>query len=90
MSPSLVCISSPRGNVEERKLGAHDPGQVLAASVRVVSSTVVDGRRKVVLTRQFQGKTTDHYTFSTSNAMVPVLVASGTGPVFSYHGPKQR
>ena len=76
--------------MEERKLGAHDPGQVLATSVRVVSSTVVDGQRQVVVTREFQGKTTDHYTFSTSNSMVPVLVAGGTGPVYSYHGPKQR
>ena len=76
--------------MEERKLGAHDPGQVLAASVRVVSSTVVDGQRKVVVTREFQGKTTDHFTFSTSNSSVPVLLASGTGPTFGYHGPRQR
>ena len=33
-----------RGNIEERKLGDHDPGTLLASSVRVTSNTVVDGR----------------------------------------------
>ena len=35
---------SLRGNIEERKLGDHDPGTLLASSVRVTSNTVVDGR----------------------------------------------
>ena len=33
-----------RGNIEERKLGDHDPGTLLASSVRVTSNTAVDGR----------------------------------------------
>ena len=35
---------SLRGNIEERKLGDHDPGTLLASSVRVTSNTAVDGR----------------------------------------------
>ena len=35
---------SLRGNIEERKLGDHDPGTLLASSVRVTSNTVDDGR----------------------------------------------
>ena len=76
--------------MEERKLGDHDPGQVLSATIRVVANTVEDGRRTVVLTRGFQGKTKDHFTFTTSDSTIPVLGASGTGPTFGYHGPKQR
>ena len=38
-----------KGNVQERKLGDHDPGQVLTASIRVLSNSVVDGHRQVLL-----------------------------------------
>ena len=39
------------GKVQERKLGNHDGGSELSASVQVVSNQVVDGRRTVGLTR---------------------------------------
>ena len=51
---------------------------------------VEDGVRRVVLVRGLAGKTPDHYTFDPRVASVPVISASGTGAVFSYHGPKQR
>ena len=79
-----------RGNVEERKLGDHDPGTLLTASVRVTSNTVVDGERTVVMTREFKGKTPDHFTFDASSSEISVITASGTGPNYAYHGPKQR
>jgi len=79
-----------KGNVEERKLGDHDPGQVLSSSVRVTSNTVVDGERTVVMSREFKGKTPDHFTFDASNSEISVITASGTGPSYAYHGPKQR
>jgi len=79
-----------KGNVQERKLGDHDPGQVLAASLRVLSNSVVDGQRRVVVSRPFKGHTVDHFTFDPSTSTIPVLAASGNGPNFAYHGAKQR
>ena len=71
-------------------MGGHDPGTVLASSVRVTSNTVVDGERTVVMTREFKGKTSDHYTFDSTSSEISVITASGTGPNYAYHGPKQR
>ena len=79
-----------KGNVQERKLGDHDPGQVLTASLRVLSNSVVDGERKVVVSRPFKGHTNDHFTFDPSTSTIPVLAASGNGANFGYHGAKQR
>ena len=79
------------GNVAERKLGDHSGGRTLATSVSVLSNTVVNGVRSVVLKRPFQGQTADHYTFDPkSSATVNVIMASGTGPNYSYHGPSTR
>ena len=39
------------GNVSERKLGDHDPGTLLESSLTVISNSVVDGVRKVVMAR---------------------------------------
>ena len=79
------------GKVQERKLGNHDGGSALSASVQVVSNNVVDGRRTVGLTRSFKGQTSDHYTFDpTTTSTLPVITASGTGPEFAYHGPELR
>ena len=79
-----------KGNVQERKLGDHDPGQVLTASLRVLSNSVVEGERKVVVSRPFKGHTNDHFTFDPSTSTIPVLAASGNGANFGYHGAKQR
>ena len=79
-----------KGNVQERKLGDHDPGQVLASSLKVLSNSVVDGKRQVVVSRPFKGHTVDHFTFDSSTSTIPVLAASGNGPNFAYHGAKQR
>jgi hypothetical protein len=78
------------GNVSERKLGKHAPGTLLKQSITVVSSSVTDGRRQVVLERPFAGLTADHYTFDPTAAMLPMLAASGSDPVFGYHGGKTR
>ena len=55
-----------------------------------VIGQVEDGVRRVELVRGLAGKTPDHYTFDPRVSSVPVISASGTGAVFSYHGPKQR
>merc|ERR1711970_301808 len=96
-SPNFAMADKPwtlvvdgKGNVEEWKLGDHDPGTVLASSVRVTSNTVVDGERTVVMTREFKGKTSDHFTFDSTSSEISIITASGTGPNYAYHGPKQR
>ena len=78
------------GNVSERKLGDHDPGTVLAASLSVTANKVVDGVRTVTMTRELQGKTSDHFTFDPATSSLPVISASGLAGVFAYHGPKLR
>jgi hypothetical protein len=68
--PYTLVVNST--GVEERKLGTcgteadHCAGTPLAASVKVVSNTVADGVRTVVLTRLLKGATADHYTFEGS------------------------
>jgi len=96
-SPSFAMKDKPytivvdgSGNVSERKLGDHDPGTVIASSLKIISNSVKDGVREVVMTRSFAGKTPDHYTFNTNAASIPVISASGSGPTYAYHGPKTR
>ena len=62
----------------------------MSSSVRVTSNTVVDGERTVVMNREFKGKTPDHFTFDAASSEISVISASGTGPSYAYHGPKQR
>ena len=78
----------------EQKIGAcgseaeHCPGDRLATSVTLVSNTVVDGRRTIVVTRPFKGLTPQHYTFDASAdapATMNFLTAYGSSPVFAYH-----
>jgi len=79
-----------KGNISERKIGNHDAGTVLARSIHVVSNSVTDGVRTVVMSRDMEGKTTDHYSFDTEVTTIPVIIASGSGPLLGYHGPKTR
>jgi hypothetical protein len=78
------------GNVSERKIGKHAPGTLLKQSLSLVSNTVADGRRQVVVQRPFAGLTADYYTFDPSVTALPVLAASGSGPVYGYHGGQTR
>ena len=42
------------------------------------------------MTREFKGKTPDHFTFELTSSEIAVITASGIGPNYAYHGPKQR
>lgn len=63
-TPRLLC---PAG-VSERQLGTcgteadHCAGTVIASSLKIVSNTLNNGVRTVVLTRPFAGATKAHYT----------------------------
>jgi hypothetical protein len=45
------------GKVTERKLADQSPGTLLPSTVTIVSNTVADGKRTVVMTRTLKGKT---------------------------------
>ena len=76
----------------ERKLGTcgseadHCPGTVLAASLTLLSNTVVKGTRTVVLKRPFQGATADHYSFGIGkDSTIKFISAVGNAQAFAYH-----
>lgn len=87
--PYAITIEGSSGSVVERQLGSHDgkdpAGTVLKSTVTVVSNTVTDGLRTVVLTRPRQGTTTQHYTFDPSNLQIDFINAVGSSPKFAFH-----
>eukprot|EP00730_Choanoeca_flexa_P014304 TRINITY_DN6208_c0_g1_i3.p1 TRINITY_DN6208_c0_g1~~TRINITY_DN6208_c0_g1_i3.p1 ORF type:complete len:722 (+),score=149.90 TRINITY_DN6208_c0_g1_i3:253-2166(+) len=75
------------GNVTERRLANHAPGDQIQTSVTVLGNTVRDNRRTVVLQRPIKGLTPQHYTFELTTA-IPIINAYGNGPVFDCHKDK--
>ena len=61
------------------------PGSLLASSVKVLSSTVSDNVRTVVLQRPVVGPTGDHFTFPTSPGDLGVIAAIGDSVSLAYH-----
>ena len=78
-------IVDGEGKVTERKLADHGPGTVLAPSISVVSNTVVDNVRTVVMSRPVQGASKDHYTFQTLPGDLSIISAVGNSAQLSYH-----
>merc|ERR1711957_708156 len=86
--PWAVIIEAS-GNVSERKLISQSPGNVLPASVAVISDTVDAGLRTVVLSRAMRGVTPKHYSFDAQQPVVLEFInAVGNGPTLSYHKDK--
>ena len=73
------------GSVTERKLGYHMPGSLLSASLKVLSTNVVSGRRSVVLSRALAGITPNHYSFSPDVGTLPFINAIGSTKDFGQH-----
>lgn len=77
--------------VSEQKLGTcgdegdHCPGTALKSSVNVVSNTVANGVRIVVMTRDLVGATSDHLTFSFGTRTIRFITAVGSSQTFGYH-----
>ena len=69
----------------DQKLADQSPGSLLPASVPVVSSTVLSGKRTVVMTRAPKGKTAEYFTFDVHAATIPTVNAPGAGPELAYH-----
>jgi hypothetical protein len=78
--------------VVEQKIGTcgteaeHCPGDRLAKSITVKSSTVSGGKRTVVVTRALAGASKDHFSFDYAKlASMPVIAAVGSSQTFAYH-----
>ena len=76
------------GTVMERDLGNHEPGVQLPNTVNIVSNTVVDGSRTVVMTRTIAGVKSDNYKFDPAANQVTYINALGGGPDFEFHKQK--
>ena len=89
-APYTVVANS--SGVFERQIGTcgseaeHCAGDDLPSSLTLVSNTVVGGKRTVVATRPFKGKSAKHHTFDpTKDAALPFITAYGTSQAFGYH-----
>lgn len=73
------------GTVSEHKLADHAAGTVLQPTVAVVSSTVADGQRVVVLTRSIKisDYESDYYNFDLTLPDLPLITAVGSGSTFA-------
>ena len=77
------------GKVTERKLIDQKVGTLLPTTVKVVSSTVSNGQRTVIMTRSLKGSSAEYYTFDVNGpARIPFINAVGSGPAFAYHKAK--
>ena len=84
-SPYAIVIDG-HGKVAEYTLtdqGAAN--KLIAPSVTVVSTTVANGARTVVLARPLVGLTSQHYSFNPRQLSLDFITALGSTPTFSYH-----
>ena len=92
MASAYAIIVDGQGAVTERQLGDgqgiaghHQPGLLLASSVKVMTNTVTNGVRTVVMSRPLAGLTAKHATFSATAPGVPIIAAVGSSPTLSFH-----
>jgi hypothetical protein len=80
--PPPLCLEKP-GRPNEMRLFVCSR---LRATAKVLSNTIVNGKRTVVMTRGMAGATKDHYTFSPAEqSTIQLLTAVGSSFVFGYH-----
>eukprot|EP00462_Mataza_sp_D1_P015332 CAMPEP_0175150732 /NCGR_PEP_ID=MMETSP0087-20121206/18060_1 /TAXON_ID=136419 /ORGANISM="Unknown Unknown, Strain D1" /LENGTH=727 /DNA_ID=CAMNT_0016436763 /DNA_START=67 /DNA_END=2250 /DNA_ORIENTATION=+ len=87
VSAPYAIIVNGTGAIWEQKLDDHAPGKTLANSLTVVSNSVSNSIRTVLVSRTLTGKTQDHYTFENTLGSLDLIAASGSTGSFSYHGP---
>jgi hypothetical protein len=86
--PYTVVIDG-NGLVTERRIDDHAPGTLLTPTqVQVLSNNVENGIRTVVLSREFKGVTSNHYTFDPTKLVLPFINAVGRTVSFSHHQSK--
>lgn len=71
--------------LEERVLDFHGKGKVLPATVTIVSNTVKEGNRTVVLTRPLVGSDDRYFSFDSSDPTLNVIMARGCNSTFAQH-----
>ena len=78
-------IVDGQGNVTERVLADQAAGTVLPPLLTVLSHTVNQGRRVLVLSRALAGLSAEHFSFDSlaHNSELPVISAYGSGPAFA-------
>lgn len=97
MSDKPYTLVANGSGVFEQHLGTcgseaeHCPGDLLKASITMVSNTVVGNIRTVKFTRPFAGVSPFHYTFDMKSApTIPFISAVGWDQVFAYHKAHQN
>ena len=90
--PYALIVDGVNGSVTERQLASHmgsaaSPGGAVLKprSITVLQSSVVAGRRTIVLTRPAMGATVQHATFTLQDTEIPFINAVGASPVYAYH-----
>ena len=85
MPGAYAIVVDGGGKATEHLLGHHTAGAALNTSVRVLKSSVADGKRTVVLRRALAGLTAQHHTFDPKRLSLDFITALGSGPTFGYH-----
>ena len=86
-TPYTITVDGETGKITERRLGDHNPGKVIKPMISVLSNTVdkKTGLRTVVLSRQMEGITSEHFSFDINTLRIPFINALGSQATFSYH-----
>jgi hypothetical protein len=89
-SPYTLVVNS--SGVIEQKIGTcgseaeHCPGTLLNKTIKLLSNTVLDGVRTVVIQRDLIGQTPDYYSFIPSETgTINLITAVGSSQTFEYH-----
>lgn len=79
-------LNSTAGDVQERKLGEHNPGSELTSSVNVLSSDVSNNEITIVFERALTGTNADYYDFTAGEGNINMIYSKGTAQSLAYHG----
>ena len=88
MTNTYTVVVNSNGTVQERKLGNHQGGNVLGASV-AYNAVVAGGVRTAYIERARAGASGNHYTFSANGGVINLIWAKG-GTSFGNHGGSNR
>jgi len=88
MTNTYTVVVNSNGTVQERKLGNHQGGNVLTASV-AYNAVVAGGVRTAYIERARAGASGNHYTFSSNGGAINLIWAKG-GTSFGNHGGSNR
>lgn len=84
-SPYAIVIDGQGKAAEYTLTDQGSANKLIAPSVTVVSSTVANGSRTVVLARPLAGITPQHYSFNSRKLSLDFIAALGSTPTFGYH-----